>query len=94
MVCTNSGEHKVNWNTKVNDQSHRHRLIKSVGNMVFLRGDGVFDNKEEIDAIFQDSEIFAREVANTQELPTLINRDSHKLFGHEKVVSMLSNNQS
>ena len=33
MVCTNSGEHKVNWNTKLADPSHRHRLIKSVGNI-------------------------------------------------------------
>ena len=51
MSCTNSGEHKVNWNTKINDPSHRHRLIKSVGNMVFLRGDGVYDENE-LDAVF------------------------------------------
>ena len=94
MVCTNSGEHKVNWNTKLADPSHRHRLIKSVGNMVFLRGDGAYDEQKEIDAIFNDSNIFANEVVTSSGVPSSIQRDSHRLFGHEKVVSMLSNNQS
>ena len=70
MVCTNSGEHKVNWNTKLSDPSHRHRLIKSVGNMVYLRGDGVYDDQEELDAVFKDSNIFANEVIKSNNLPT------------------------
>jgi hypothetical protein len=43
MIATNSSESKVNWNTKVGNPSHRGRMIKSLANMVFLRGDGVFD---------------------------------------------------
>ena len=52
MVVTNSGEHKVNWNTNLQDPSHRHRVVKSLASMVFLRGDGVYDDQEEIDSIF------------------------------------------
>lgn len=52
MVATNSGEHKVNWNTNLAEKAHRHRLVKSVSNMVFLRGDGVYHDIDEIDDIF------------------------------------------
>ena len=52
MICTNSGEHKVNWNTKIGDPTHRHRLVKSIGNLVYLRGDGVYNEIEEIDSIW------------------------------------------
>ena len=38
--------------------------------------------------------MFAKEAVSPNSLPTQIFRDSHRLFGHEKVVSMLSNNQS
>ena len=93
MIATNSYEHKVNWNTKIGDPSHRHRIVKSIGNLVYLRGDGVYNDMEEIDAIWNDSEIFANQVSQTG-LPSKVYRDSHKLFGHEKVVSILSNNQS
>jgi hypothetical protein len=37
MVCTNSKEHKVNWNIKIGGP--RHKMVKSVANLVFCRGD-------------------------------------------------------
>ena len=52
MVATNSGEHKVNWNTNLQDPGHRKRTIKSVGNLVFLRGDSVYESPEQVDEIF------------------------------------------
>ena len=60
MIATNSGEHRVNWNTNLADPGHRHRLVKSVSNMVFLRGDGVYEDMAEIDAIFQTENILAQ----------------------------------
>ena len=98
MVATNSGEHKVNWNTKIGDPNHRHRIVKSMGNMVFLRGDGVYDNQDEIDEIFHDPSTLASQAVQSSTASgrsvVQVYRDSHRMFGNEKVASILSNNQS
>ena len=69
--------------------------MKAVSNMVFLRGDGVYDNTEEIDQIFnlQDNSL-ARNSEIVSPSGSQIYRDSHRLFGHEKSAAILSNNQS
>jgi hypothetical protein len=54
MVCTNSGEHKINWSTKLGSANARHRVVKSVGNLVFARGDAVYDNQDVFDFTFKD----------------------------------------
>jgi hypothetical protein len=63
-------------------------MIKSVANLLFLRGDGVYDLNAE--SLFADEEIYAR----NQPCNFKAQKDSHKMYGHEKVVSVLSNNQS
>ena len=60
MVATNSGEHKVNWNTNVLDPTHRHRVVKSLGNMVFLRGDSVYDQQDQLDQVFYEGQWLAQ----------------------------------
>lgn len=52
MAGTNSSENKVNWNIKLGSKNHRSKIIKSVGNFVLARGDGVYDNKELLESIF------------------------------------------
>ena len=92
MLLTNSSENKVNWTLKVGSPAIRPKLIKSVGNLVYLRGDGVFDKTTEVcDSLFADRDIYAREIPSCD---LKVFRDSHRMFGHEKVVSILSNNQS
>ncbi len=62
MLLTNSTENKVNWALQVGSPSFRPKLIKSVGNLVYLRGDGVFDKATEAcDSLFADRDIYARE---------------------------------
>ena len=39
MVLTNSNEHKINWALKMEDHTKRHRMIKSVANMLYVRGE-------------------------------------------------------
>lgn len=40
MAATNSGEHQINWQTKLHK---RDRVIKSTSNLVFARGDDVYE---------------------------------------------------
>ena len=91
MILTNSSESKVNWMLKLGSPAMRPRMIKSLGNLVYLHGDGVFDKSTEVcDNLFADRDIYARETS----IDLRVFRDSHRMFGHEKVVSVLSNNQS
>jgi hypothetical protein len=39
MLVTDSSEHYINWSLTVENHAKRQRLIKSVANMVFIRGD-------------------------------------------------------
>ena len=41
MLVSNSGEHKVNHTVKLHK---RDRVIKSVANLAFIRGDQVYDH--------------------------------------------------
>jgi len=44
MVITNGQEHRINWTIKAeNPQTHGPKFIKSLGNMIYMRGDKVFD---------------------------------------------------
>lgn len=40
MTATNTGEHRINWATKLNK---RDKVVKSVANLVYARGDQVYD---------------------------------------------------
>jgi len=46
MVITNSSEHKINWNVKIENPNPAHRYNKSIANMVFLRGDKIFEERK------------------------------------------------
>ena len=39
MLVTDSSEHYINWSLTVDNPAKRQRLIKSVSNMLFIRGD-------------------------------------------------------
>jgi hypothetical protein len=43
LLITNSSEHKINWN--ITAESHKHKIIKSISNLVILRGDKVYDER-------------------------------------------------
>lgn len=73
MTATNSGEHHINWALKLH---RREKVIKSVANMVFARGDMVYDYRKMIDTEFRDPYLYSLSgAAQTQCLA-----DSHKLF--------------
>lgn len=82
MSATNSGEHYINWATKLHK---RDKVVKSVGNLVFVRGDNVY---EQSFSAFQDNYLYS---LNQQPVCNVI-KDSHKLYGHTKSIAMLSNN--
>ena len=46
MVITNSSENKINWNVKIENPNPAHRYNKSIANMVFLRGDKIFEERK------------------------------------------------
>jgi hypothetical protein len=58
MILTDSSESKVNWTLKLGSPPMRQRMIKSVANLLFLRGDGVYDLNAE--SLFADEEVYAR----------------------------------
>ena len=103
MLIANSSEHQINWNVKLNAAKKSHGgqdALKSIGNMVFLRGDGVYDKQ----MATLDQQVFGlggessglytsqQDLCSATGLRTY--RDSLRLFGHEKTVCVLSNNQS
>lgn len=42
MGLANTGEHKINWAVKLTNRS---KVIKSVANLVFARGDEVYEHR-------------------------------------------------
>ena len=82
MSITNSSEHRVNWNIK----SQHPSALRSVASILFARGDDCFNADLRT---FEDPALFASGVSNVS-----IERDSAKLFGHEKSCSLLSNSAS
>lgn len=74
MLVSNSSEHLVNWSP--------HTLVKSMANLLVLRGDKVYDERQSLEAdVFKGGSVTGV-------------RDSHRLFGNQKSVGLLSNNQS
>ena len=71
MVVSNSSEHLVNWTPQT--------LVKSLGNLLVLRGDKVYDERPTL-----ETDVFKCQVTGV--------RDSHRLFGNQKSVGLLSNN--
>ncbi len=43
MVITNGNEHKINWN--VSAESNHQKFIKSVANLVVMRGEKIYDER-------------------------------------------------
>jgi len=76
MAITNSGEHKINWSTRLGSSNNRHKVVKSVGNLVFARGDAVYSNQEAFDAAFNDPYLYCQDMAANCKIV----KDSHKLF--------------
>jgi len=107
MLITNSSEHKINWNVKINSGPSKGayggmRPLKSIGNMLFLRGDGIYEKEqarfdEEIfgfgDVRSESSGLYTSEQELCQATGLRTYRDSQRLFGHEKNLCILSNNQ-
>ncbi len=42
MAIANTGEHRLNWAVKLHK---RERVVKSVANLLFARGDEVYENR-------------------------------------------------
>jgi len=42
MAIANTGEHRLNWSVKLHK---RDRVVKSVANLLFARGDEVYENR-------------------------------------------------
>ena len=45
MQISNSKEYKINWNVRLDQKRGDfggQKLLRSIGNMVFMRGDGVY----------------------------------------------------
>ena len=85
LLITNNSEHIINWTLK--DPS---RIVKSIANLVVSRGDKIYEEKPTAEA-----EVFTKNLYSKAMPPVLTTvRDSHRLFGHEKSVGLLSNNQS
>jgi len=104
MLIANNSEHQINWSVKLNNDNrgaHGGQVaLKSIGNMLFLRGDGIYDKQlNRLDAhafgMVPKQESFGmytsqQQLCEATGLRTY--RDSIRLFGHEKNVSVLSNN--
>lgn len=92
ILITNSSENKINWNVKIDNPLPNQKWIKSLGNILYIRGDKVY----ELDRTFEQ-EYFGLPHLYTKKFKA-VNltsfRDSHRLFGHEKSIAVLSNNQS
>lgn len=93
MILTNSSENRINWNLKIEQSQklHTQRYVKSVANLIFCRGNKVFDERKSL-----EYDLFGLPQMYTKNYGVNLTaiRDSHRLFGHEKSVSVLSNNQS
>ena len=59
ILISNSSEHRINWNVKLGAKNNNgefggQKLLKTIGNMVFLRGDAIYEsqNKDVADRLF------------------------------------------
>ena len=43
MLITNSSEQLINWN--ISAESHYPKIVKSISNLLVLRGDKIYDEK-------------------------------------------------
>jgi len=113
MLITNSGEHRINWAVNLGEAASSKQQIKgqfggqtplkSIGSMVFTRGDQVYSKENlGLDELIFGNGPNSKEAAGLYCDPTKLckatglrtYRDSQRLFGHEKGVCVLSNNQS
>lgn len=49
MLIANSSEHKINWNVNSENSRGKHGgqiALKSIGTMLFMRGDGIYDKEQ------------------------------------------------
>lgn len=107
MLIANNSEHQINWSVKLGDSSRGgfggQKPLKSIGNMLFMRGDGVFDKQN----MSYDQRLFGHGHPSQESTAMYTNqtdfcfasglrtyRDPLWLFGREKNLCVLSNNQS
>lgn len=75
MSIANTGEHRLNWSVKLHK---RDRVVKSVANLVFARGDEVYENRTMFQGTFSDPYLYG-----LNSIPQFkVVCDSHKLFKH------------
>lgn len=87
MLISNSSEHKINWNVKAErGEFGGKKALFSIGSMLFLRGDGVYEYKSDFKGLYTTQ----NDIARATGLRTYC--DSQRLFGHEKNVCVLTNN--
>jgi len=56
MSIANTGEHRLNWTVKLNK---RDRVVKSVANLLFARGDEAYDNRTLFQGTFSDPYLYS-----------------------------------
>ncbi len=86
MIITNSNEHLINWSP--------HKIVKSLANLLVLRGDKVYDERTTLEEdLFGKKQSFYSSNPLARQTSCLVSvRDSHRLFGNQKSVGLLSNN--
>jgi len=67
MLITNNSEHKINWSVKLDTGLHvrgghgGQKLLKSIGNIVFLRGDSIYDQGNLAERVFSHEGLYTKE---------------------------------
>ncbi len=78
---------------KAEDPGKSPKFIKSIANFITLRGDKIYEERKTFEEEnFGLASLYSKKVGMKQNYVSF--RDSHRLFGHEKSIGILSNNQS
>lgn len=99
MMVTGCSEHRINWSVKIGEKGHgfSQEAFKSIGTLVFQRGDDVYSKEESLglaEQLFSEQGLYCAPSHLCRPQGTRIYRDSSRLFGHQKSTAVLTNNQS
>ena len=56
MAVANTGEHRLNWSVKLHK---RKKVVKSVANLIFARGDEAYENRAMFQSTFSDPYLYS-----------------------------------